>query len=378
MERAAATPTSSVPSLLTFASAAGCACKLAQSELGKVLKALPRTPDARALVGFDTSDDAAVYRLGEAADPDAPCLVATTDFFTPVVEDPFDFGRVAATNALSDVWAMGGEPLFALNLVGFPTAKLPMEVLHEILRGGAAVAADAGIPILGGHSVDFDVPVYGMAVTGQVRASALRRNLGARPGDALVLTKALGTGILTNAMRTRALAAASEAAGVAPKKRPPEVSSDEVAAAVASMTRLNRAAARAADGFDVSACTDVTGFGFLGHLREMLAASGVAGEIEARAVPVLRGARRLSEAGVEPGGSRKNRETAGPFTRIGGAASERDLAILADAQTSGGLLFAVAAAEADGLVARLRDAGDTPSAVVGRVVAGEAGRIAVS
>ena len=146
-----------------------------------------------------------MFRLGAADDADAECLLATTDFFTPVVDSPFDFGRVAAANALSDVWAMGGEPLFALNLVGFPTKALPMEVLGEILAGGAAVAQEAGMPVLGGHSTDFDVPVYGMAVTGRVKASRLRRNVGARPGDALVLTKALGTGILTSAMRARVL-----------------------------------------------------------------------------------------------------------------------------------------------------------------------------
>lgn len=362
-------------SLLTFASSAGCACKLAQADLAKVLSALPKTADARALVGFDTSDDAAVFRVGDAADPHALCVVSTTDFFTPVVEKPFDFGRVAAANALSDVWAMGGEPLFALNLVGFPTAKLPMEVLHEILRGGAAIAAEAGIPILGGHSVDFDVPVYGMAVTGQVKASAVRRNAGARPGDALVLSKALGTGILTSAMRGRALAAGSALGFL---KRPPDVANEEAAAAVASMTRLNRTAARAADGLDVSACTDVTGFGLLGHLHEMLEASGAAGEVAVRSVPELPGARRLSEEGIEPAGSRRNRETARRFTTTGSGVGAADLALVSDAQTSGGLLFAVAANDAETLVARLRAGGDPPAAVVGRVVAGEAGRIAVS
>ncbi|HQQ79363.1 MAG TPA: selenide, water dikinase SelD, partial [Thermoanaerobaculia bacterium] len=198
----------------------------------KLLGALPRVRDPRALVGFEASDDAAVFRLGEAGDADAECLLATTDFFTPVVDSPFDFGRVAAANALSDVWAMGGEPLFALNLVGFPVKALPMEVLGEILAGGAAVAGDAGIPILGGHSTDFDVPVYGMAVTGRVKASRLRRNVGARPGDALVLTKALGTGILTSALRARVLREGSIRALLGRGEGP---TPEEEAGAVASM-----------------------------------------------------------------------------------------------------------------------------------------------
>jgi len=250
------------------------------------------------LVGFDGADDAAVYRLGDA--PDAPAVVSTVDFFTPVVESPFDFGRVAAANALSDVYAMGGEPLFALNVVGFPTKKLPLEVLAEILRGGAAVAAEAGMSILGGHSTDFDVPVYGMAVTGRVAVSRIRRNVGARKGDALVLTKAVGTGILTSALRAHALADRSL---VGRLRRTPPVAPEEEAAAVASMARLNRSAARAADAFDVSASTDVTGYGLLGHLREMLGGGGLDAEISVGAVPLLPGARRLAAEGIAPEGT---------------------------------------------------------------------------
>jgi selenide,water dikinase len=270
----------------------------------RLLGALPRVHDPRALVGFDSSDDAAVFRLGDAGDPDAECLLATTDFFTPVVDSPFDFGRVAAANALSDVWAMGGEPLFALNIVGFPTKALPMEVLGEILAGGAAIAQEAGMPILGGHTTDFDVPVYGMAVTGRARASRLRRNVGARPGDVLVLTKALGTGILTAALRARVLREHSVRALLGRGEGP---TAEEEAGAVASMVRLNRAAARAADAFDVSASTDVTGYGLLGHLAEMLGGGGVSAEIAVSALPALPGARRLAALGLAPDGSRRSR-----------------------------------------------------------------------
>jgi len=289
------------------------------------------------------------------------------DFVTPVVDSPFDFGRIAAVNALSDVYAMGADPLFALNIVGFPVKALPLDVLGEILRGGAAVAAEAGIPVLGGHSIDFDVPVYGMAVTGRAKASRIRRNVGARPGDAVVLTKGLGTGILTSALRARVLSGAvkrllSRGGGPEP---------EEEAAAVASMTRLNREASRVAACFPVSAGTDVSGFGLLGHLREMLTGPGLAVEISMADVPVLPGARRLAAEGHAPEGSRKN--LAGGRARLeAGGVADVDLLLLADAQTSGGLLLTVPDAEAGRLVAALREAGDAPSACIGRILpAGE-------
>ena len=335
----------------------------------KLLEALPRVHDPRALVGFDSSDDAAVFRLGAADDADAECLLATTDFFTPVVDSPYDFGRVAAANALSDVWAMGGEPLFALNLVGFPTKALPLEVLGEILAGGAAVAAEAGIPVLGGHTTDFDVPVYGMAVTGRAKASRLRRNVGARAGDTLVLTKALGTGILTAALRARVLREGSIRALLGRGEGP---TAEEEAGAVASMVRLNRSAARTADAFDVSACTDVTGYGLLGHLKEMLGGGGVSAEISASALPVLAGARRLVAHGFAPDGSRRNLAAARPVLDAAPEVSETDLLLAADAQTSGGLLLAVPEPEAGALVAALRAAGDAPAAAVGRFLKSEA------
>ena len=328
----------------------------------KLLGALPRAHDPRALVGFESSDDAAVFRLGASDDPDPETLLATTDFFTPIVDSPFDFGRVAAANALSDIYAMGGEALFALNLVGFPVKALPLEVLGEILRGGAEVARDAGVPILGGHSTDFDVPVYGMAVTGRVRLSRLRRNVGAKAGDALVLTKAVGTGILTSALRAQVLRESSFFSALRKDSGPSE---EEERAAIASMTRLNRSAARAADAFPISASTDVTGYGLLGHLREMLG-SGVSAEVSASAVPVLPGARRLAAAGIAPDGSRRNLAASRSVLEIAPGVSETDLLLLADAQTSGGLLFAVPASSASALVASFHTGGDTAAAVVGR------------
>ncbi len=312
-----------------------------------------------------------MFRLGDADDPNAEAVLSTIDFFTPVVESPFDFGRIAAANALSDIFAMGGEPLFALNVVGFPTAKLPMEVLGEILRGGAEIAREAGVPVLGGHSTDFDVPVYGMAVTGHAKVGSIRRNVGVKPGDALVLTKALGTGILTSALRARALA------GRSILRRPPEVSAEEEAAAVRSMTRLNRAAARAADAFPISACTDVTGYGLLGHLRAMLAGSGAHAELSVASVPVLPGARRLAALGVAPEGSKKNLAAAREVLSVERGLAEADILLLADAQTSGGLLLATPEERAGELVSALVKAGDDAASLVGRIRPGEAGRIRV-
>ena len=298
------------------------------------------------------------------------------DFFTPVVDSPFDFGRIAAANALSDVWAMGAEPLFALNIVGFPSKALPMEVLGEILRGGAAVAAEAGMPVLGGHSTDFDVPVYGMAVTGRAKVSEIRRNVGAREGDALVLTKAVGTGILTAALRAAVLAGPVKKLLAKPDAPDPA----EEAAAITSMTRLNRDASRAAARFAVSAGTDVTGYGLLGHLREMLERSGVGAELEVHSIPLLPGARRLAGADVAPRGSRTNLETCRPGVDAAEGVSETDLLLLADAQTSGGLLLSVRESEAEALVTALKGGGDAAAARIGRILPGRnrgAGRILV-
>jgi selenide,water dikinase len=295
-----------------------------------------------------------VYRLD-----DAQAIVETVDFFTPVVDDPYWFGRIAAANAFSDVWAMGARPLFALNLVGWPVGKLPMEMLGEVLRGGAEAARLAGASVLGGHSIDDPEPKYGMAVTGIVHPDRVLRNVGARPGDLLVLTKPLGSGIVTTAIKR----------GIAPPALVERV--------VEVMAALNRAAGEvlAASGA-VHALTDVTGFGLLGHGWEMAEGSGVALRIRAAAVPVLEGVHELAAKDVVPGGSKANLKWVTPSLRLDPALPATTAIVLADAQTNGGLLAAVDPARADAVLSALRAAGVTP-AVVGEVLAGDPPRIEV-
>lgn len=277
--------------------------------------------------------------------------MATTDFLTPVVDDPRTWGRIAAQNAVSDVYAMGGRPLFALNLVAWPAAELPTSMLAEVMAGGAEIGADAGFVVVGGHSVDDPEPKYGLAVVGEVHPDRILTNAGLRAGDTLVLTKALGIGVATTAIK----------AGTAPGA--------VAAAAVASMTASNAAAARAALAAGATGCTDITGFGLLGHLAKMAAASGVDAVLDVASVPFLDGTRELAAAGTMPGGSRRNREWVTPWVDAG-PFDELDVLLLADAQTSGGLLFGVAPDRAAGVVAGL----GPPAAAIGTVRAG-AGRI---
>ena len=277
--------------------------------------------------------------------------MVTTDFLTPVVDDPRTWGRIAAQNAVSDVYAMGGRPLFALNLVAWPRDELSLDLLGEVLAGGADIGAESGFMVVGGHSVDDPEPKYGMAVVGEVAPDKILTNTGLRDGDALVLTKALGVGVATTAIK-RGLAS-------------PEV----LGAAVASMTASNAAAARAALDAGATGATDVTGFGLLGHLAKMAAASNVDAEIDVASVPIPAGIRALAEAGIVPGGSRRNRDWVTPLLDAGGY-SEIDVLLLADAQTSGGLLFGATPELAAAAVARL----GPPAAVIGRVRAGT-GRI---
>ena len=315
-----------------------------------MLRRIPRTQDPLALVGHETRDDAAVYRLSASE-----AIVETVDFFTPVVDDPFLFGRIAGANAFSDVWAMGARPLFALNLVGFPVSRLPMDVLGEILRGGADAAAEAGAPILGGHSIDDPEPKYGMAVTGLVHPDRVLRNVGARPGDRLLLTKPLGSGIVTTGIK-RGVAA-------------PEL----VEAAVRVMAALNRRGGEILAGQGtVHALTDVTGFGLLGHAWEMTEGSGVRLRIRLDAVPVLAGVRALAEGDVVPGGSRANLAWVAPHVRFAEGVSTADRLVLADAQTNGGLLAALPAADAERALDALRDAG-VAAVAIGAFEAGEPG-----
>lgn len=328
---------------------AGCACKLGSSELAQVLRRVGHVADPAVLVDASTADDAAVYRLT----PDR-ALVATTDFFTPIVDDPYDFGRIAATNALSDIYAMGGRPLFALNLVAFPRNLLRGEddILGDILRGGTEAARGAGIAIVGGHSIDDAEPKYGLAVIGEVHPDHVIRNVGARAGDALVLTKPLGTGVISTAIKRETAPA------------------DAVAAAVASMTRLNDVASRAMIDAEAHAATDVTGFGLMGHLLEMLRASGVGARINAAAVPLLTGARVLAEAGTIPGGTRRNLQDTAGAVHWAADVDEVMRMLLCDAQTSGGLLISVAPERADSLVDTLGHQGHS-AARIGAIVAGE-------
>ncbi len=315
---------------------------------------MPIATDPRILVDASSRDDAAVFQVA----PDR-AIVATVDFFTPIVDDPYDFGRIAATNAFSDVYAMGAAPLVALNLVGWPRETLPLELLGEVMRGGADVARAAGAFVLGGHSVDDPEPKYGMVAIGEVHPDRIVTNAGARPGDSLVLTKPLGTGVLSTALKRELL---SEA---------------DLAGAVETMTVLNAGAARAMLAVGVHAATDVTGFGLLGHLRTLLEASGAAAELAAAAVPLLPGARDLAERGAVPGGTTRNAASVAAVVTFADRVDATARLLLADAQTSGGLLIAVAPDRVDALVAALAREATPAAAVIGRVVAGEAGRITV-
>ena len=340
--------------LTSFSHGAGCACKLGPNDLAQVLAHIPVAADPRVLVDASNRDDAAVFRLS-----DDRALVATVDFFTPIVDDPYDFGRVAAANALSDVYAMGGTPLLTLNLVGWPREELPFELLGEILRGGDDVAREAGAFVLGGHSVDDPEPKYGMVAIGEVHPDRIVTNAGARPGDVLVLTKPIGTGVLTTALK-RDLATAAE-----------------VAPAVRSMTTLNAGAGRALRAAPVHAATDVTGFGLLGHLNSLLRASGAAAELDSRAVPLLPGVRELVGRGAVAGGSKRNLASVAHAVTFDASVAEVDRIILADAQTSGGLLISLPESSREAVLGALRREGTLAAAVIGRVTAGEPGAIAV-
>ena len=350
------TTAAELPRLTTLSHGAGCACKLPLATLDRLMasvgQGLGGAADANLLVGAAEGDDAAVFRLD-----DQRALVLTTDFFTPIVDDARDWGRIAAANALSDVYAMGGRPLIALNLTAWP-ADLPVELLAEVLRGGAEVAAQAGCPVVGGHSIDDPEPKYGLAVVGLADPDRLLTIARARAGDRLVLTKPLGTGVVATAI----------------KRGDPDPA--VVAAAVAAMTTLNQDAAEAALAAGVEAATDVTGFGLLGHLHRMLRASGVAAQVDAARVPFLPGAAELAGAGFVSGGTRNNQAYLGDHVELEDGLPPVVATLLHDAQTSGGLLLSVAPERLGGLVGDLRDRGIEP-AVVGRVLDGPAGRIGV-
>jgi selenide,water dikinase len=320
-----------------------------------VLQYLPSSlGDPRLLVGMETSDDAGVYQLTEDL-----ALVQTVDFFTPVVDDPYMFGQIAAANALSDVYAMGGRPLTALNIVGFPVRKLEKRILAEILRGAADKVAEAGAVLVGGHTIDDQEPKFGMAVTGVIDPRQIRRNRGAEPGDVLVLTKPIGVGIYTTAIKRDLL------------------SPEEIQEVTSVMAALNRTAAEAMREFDVHACTDVTGFGLLGHAYEMIKDTSVGLEIDYEKVPVLERARHLSQQGVVPGGTKANHQWLQHVVQYRTGLIKEDQWVLCDAVTSGGLLIAVPSAQAEGLLQRLHEQGVSAAAQIGRFVAAHPGHIRV-
>lgn len=324
-----------------------------------MLRRLPSTSHPDLLVGSGTSDDAAVWRR-----PDGRALVATADFFTPIVDDAFTWGRIAAANAVSDVYAMGGAPLFALNLVAWPNGELPLDLLGDVMLGGADAAAEGGWIVAGGHTVDGPEPMYGMSMTGEVDADRVLTNAGGRPGQALVLTKPLGTGLLATAVKRNEPSAVVEGGAL----------HDVYVAGVREMGRLNAAAAVAAHRAGATAATDVTGFGLLGHLHEMAAGSGLTARIDAPRVPLLPQVPQLLDEGYVAGGTARNLEHLTPHLRGG---SDDHRVILSDAQTSGGLLFACDPAAAPDAVAELRDGGHD-AAVVGALVDGEGGVIEIA
>ncbi|WP_333591324.1 selenide, water dikinase SelD [Brevundimonas sp.] len=336
------------PRLTSLAHGGGCGCKIAPGLLREMLAATPQTAGfANLMVGTETSDDAAVWRLNERQ-----ALVATTDFFMPVVDDPFDFGRIAATNALSDVYAMGGAPILALALVGMPINVLSTATIGRILAGGASVCAAAGIPVAGGHSIDSVEPIYGLVALGLVDPEQVLTNRGARPGDVLILTKALGVGVLSAAFKQGRL----DAAGYA--------------AMIASTTQLNTLGAKLAGRAGVHAVTDVTGFGLLGHALEMARGAQATVQITADAAPLLAGVETLLAQGVRTGASGRNWASYGEAVEGLEAGSTRDL--LTDPQTSGGLLIACAPEAADALLDLAHADGFDRTAVIGRVVEGPA------
>ena len=339
--------------LTSLAHGGGCGCKLSPAVLRDLLSGMPVAgsfPDL--LVGTETADDAAVYRLN-----DAQALVATTDFFMPIVDDPFDFGRIAATNALSDVYAMGGRPILALAVLGMPLGRIAPESVKAILAGGATVCAEAGIPLAGGHSIDSPEPIYGLVALGLVRPDRVLRNAGARDGDALILTKGLGVGVISAALKQATLSPARLQA--------------LYRTLVESTTRLNAVGAELPEIEGVHAVTDVTGFGLLGHALEMCRGSGLGAALRFGDVPVLEGVEEVACAGFRTGAAVRNWASYGAEVGLGHATDwQRDL--LCDPQTSGGLLIAAAPPAAAAVLERVRQAGFAQASVIGRMRTGAA------
>ena len=342
--------TSSSPRLTSLSHGGGCGCKIAPGVLAELLRnSAPTRAFAALLVGTETADDAAVYKLSETQ-----AVVATTDFFMPIVDDPFDFGRIAATNALSDVYAMGGTPILALALVGMPIKVLAPEVIREILRGGESVCAQAGIPIAGGHSIDSVEPIYGLVALGTVHPDHVKRNSGARPGDVLVLGKPLGVGILSAALKKDQL----DGAGY---RRMIDVT-----------TRLNRPGTEFAGLAGVHAMTDVTGFGLLGHLLEMCRGAKSSARLNMSKVPLLEGVLALAESGLVTGASARNWASYGDEVRLASGITSTQQALLCDPQTSGGLLVACTDETVPAVLELFERGGFEGAAVIGSMAEGTA------
>jgi selenide,water dikinase len=336
--------------LTDLAHGGGCGCKLAPSVLQELLAGRAHAlPFSQLLVGNESSDDAAVWQVDERT-----CVVATTDFFMPVVDDPFDFGRIAATNALSDVYAMGAKPIFALAILGMPLGKLDVESVRRILAGGESICSEAGIPVAGGHSIDTAEPIYGLAAIGLCAPKNVRRNTGAQAGDALILTKGLGVGVYSAAFKRR------------------ELSDDAYQELIATTTLLNRVGGDLGENTDVHAMTDVTGFGLLGHAWELARGSGVGLRIESGHLPLLKQATQLANAGFVTGASKRNWESYGAHVRLPTGIEPWHQALLTDPQTSGGLLIACKPEIAETLCAHIVATGYPHARVIGSVVQGPA------
>lgn len=337
--------------LTSFSHGGGCGCKIAPGVLAEILKSSGGFPLPKELmVGIETSDDAAVYQLN-----DEQALVATTDFFMPIVDDPFDFGRIAATNAISDVYAMGGTPIMALALVGMPINKLPLETIGRILEGGASICREAGIPIAGGHTIDSVEPIYGLVVMGLVHPAKVKKNSAARAGDVLVLGKPLGVGVLSAALKKGVLG------------------EEGYAAMIANTTKLNKPGRLLADMPGVHAMTDVTGFGLLGHLLEIARGAQLHAQLDMPAIPLLPGVLQLAHDGFFTGASSRNWDAYGKDVQLDASLTPAQRALLTDPQTSGGLLVACDPSSVDDVLALFAREGFADAAVVGRIDAGAAG-----
>jgi selenide,water dikinase len=341
-----------VPIRLTeFSHGGGCGCKIAPGVLTEILKGTGGLPlPKELLVGIETSDDAAVYQLN-----DEQALIATTDFFMPIVDDPFDFGRIAATNAISDVYAMGGTPIMALALVGMPVNKLPLDVIGQILKGGEAICTQAGIPIAGGHTIDSVEPIYGLVVMGLIHPSKIKRNSDARAGDKLILGKPLGVGVLSAALKKNVLDA------------------DGYASMIASTTKLNTPGKKLAQLDGVHALTDVTGFGLLGHLLELARGSKLSARLDIESIPLLAQVQELAEQGCITGASGRNWQSYGHDVKLSPAISELQRALLTDPQTAGGLLVSCAADAVQDVLAIFQQEGFADAAVIGEMQSGTPG-----